>query len=210
MKRRTKLIAGGLVAAVGIAAISAAVVAQGPNSSWCPYGGYGQKAGYGYGQMMGGRGMGRGAGMMGRGGMGMGPGAGMFQQADTLFKQFDADKDDAVSKQELDAGFAAMHAKTDVNGDGKVSVDEFGGLWTQFTRGHMVDKFQMLDDDGDAAITADEFKTPFEYAFQRHDLNDDGKLTRDEFWKRGRGPGPKWRYYEDDDDKNDDDYKRKN
>jgi len=205
MKRRTKLIAGGLIAAFGVAAISAAVVAKGPNSGWCPRGGYGN-AGYGgYSQMMGGRGMGRHGGMMG-------PGAGMFRQADTLFKQFDADKDDAVSKQELDAGFAAMHAKTDANGDGKISVDEFGSLWTQFTRGRMVDKFQMLDDDGDAAITADEFKTPFEYAFQRHDLNDDGKLTRDEFWKRGQGPGPRWRYDDDDDDddKDDDDYKRRN
>jgi len=202
MNSRTKLIVGGLVAAFGVAAISAAVVAKGPNSNWCPRGGYGN-AGYGgYGQMIGGRGMGRHGGMMG-------PGASMFRQADTLFKQFDADKDDAVSKQELDAGFAAMHAKTDVNGDGKISVDEFGGLWTQFTRGRMVDRFQMLDDDGDAAITSDEFKTPFEYAFRRHDLNDDGKLTRDEFWQRGQGRWQKWRYYDDDDDKDDDD-KRKN
>jgi len=97
-----------------------------------------------------------------------------------IFPRFDADKNGVVNKEELTAGFSAMHAETDSDGDGTPSLDEFSVLWNKFRRPYMVDKFQMLDADGSGAVTPEEFSAPFKSAFRRHDVDGNGEVTRDE------------------------------
>jgi Ca2+-binding EF-hand superfamily protein len=48
----------------------------------------------------------------------------------------------------------------------------------------MVDRFQGLDDNGDAAVSAEEFEVPFANVVRRLDRNDDGEITHDELRQR--------------------------
>ena len=56
----------------------------------------------------------------------------------------------------------------------------------------MVDRFQAHDDDGDAAVTLEEFNDRSGRLVQRMDRNGDGAISADDFRSR--------RHYDDDDD----------
>jgi len=96
-----------------------------------------------HGQMMGG-------GMMGGGKMG---GMGYL-------KGMDADGDGTVSPDEMRAGLDAKMKEFDANGDGTLSIEEFEALHSAAIREKMVDRFQILDSDGDGMVTADEMAAP--------------------------------------------------
>ena len=96
-----------------------------------------------HGQMMGG-------GMMGGGKMG---GMGYM-------KGMDADGDGTVSPDEMRAGLDTKLKEFDANGDGTLSIDEFEALHSAAIREKMVDRFQMLDSDGDGMVTAGEMAAP--------------------------------------------------
>jgi len=102
-----------------------------------------------HGQMMGG-------GQMGGGMMGgqMGP--------MTYLHGMDADDNGKVSPDEARAGLAKKLAEFDANGDGALSIDEFESLHSAAIREKMVDRFQMLDNDGDGAVSAEEMTAPAE------------------------------------------------
>ncbi len=51
-------------------------------------------------------------------------------------------------------------------------------------RSRMVDRFQRFDDDGDAAVTSEEFLAPFGKVVSRMDRDDNGELSRDELRRR--------------------------
>ena len=51
-------------------------------------------------------------------------------------------------------------------------------------RSRMVDRFQGLDDDSDAAVTSEEFLAPFGKVVNRMDRDNNGELTRDELRRR--------------------------
>jgi hypothetical protein len=63
-------------------------------------------------------------------------------------------------------------------------LQEYQVLWLDAMRNRMVDRFQSLDDDGDAAVTSEEFLAPFGKVVSRRDRDDNGELTRDEMRKR--------------------------
>ena len=94
--------------------------------------------------------MGGGQGMMGGGMMG---GMGYM-------KGMDADGDGTVSPDEMRAGLDAKLKDFDANGDGTLSIEEFEALHSAAIREKMVDRFQMLDSDGDGMVTADEMAAP--------------------------------------------------
>lgn len=100
-----------------------------------------------HGQMSGGQG-----GMMGGDQMG---GIGFMQD-------FDANGDGNVTPEEARAGLQALLEEFDANGDGTLSISEFESLHSAAIREQMVDGFQMLDNDGDGQITADEMSAPAE------------------------------------------------
>lgn len=176
MTKRTKVVAwlaGGLVAAgVVTAGLSAA---YGGRDFGC--GGHGAYGGHGFGPNMAG-----------------GPGGRMAR----LFERFDTNQDSALSAEELDQGKAAIFADFDRDSNDALNLEEFERLWLDFARPHMVDRFQMLDDDGDAAVTRDEFGRPLARITNHLDRNRDGVLERSEM-------RPRHRWYDDDRDDEDDD-----
>ena len=151
------------------------------------HGDHDQKGGQGAGMMSGQRGMmgGGQGGMMGggQGGMMGGDQGGMMKMMMRMHKQmmnggmmggmggghmgplsymkgFDADGDGTVSPEEMRAGQAAKLAEFDANGDGVLTIDEFENLHSAAIREKMVDRFQMLDNDGDGKVTAEEMAAP--------------------------------------------------
>ncbi len=131
----------------------------------------------------------------GRGGWG---GGGMMMgQALQLFEQADGDKDGKVTAAELDGFAAANLQRFDADGNGRLGLEEFQGLWTEYTRPLRVRAFQFVDGDGDGALTAAELGQPLDRALERLDRNEDGSLARDELSRHGgrgeRGGGDRGR-----------------
>lgn len=171
MTKRTKIVmflAGGLVAA-GVVAGGLSTAYGGRDFGCGEYGGHGAYGGHG-------RHHGLGGSM---------PGERMAR----LIERFDTDQDMALSQAELDAGKAAVFADFDADGNGSLELGEFQALWLDFARPIMVDRFQMLDDDGDARITGDEFERPLALMMRHLDRNRDGKLEPGEMRRRHRGHG---------------------
>lgn len=97
---------------------------------------------------------------------------------------FDANNDGKLTQAEVDQTRRDRFVQFDTDQDGKLSLQEYQALWLDAMRRHMVDRFQALDDDGDAAVTAEEFVAPFDKLVNRMDRNDDGEITRDELRRR--------------------------
>jgi hypothetical protein len=119
---------------------------------------------------------------------GMARQSGMARHGMRLFERFDTDADGIVTQAEIDKARADIMVRFDADGDGKLSLKEYEGVWLDFMRERMVDRFQNLDRDGDAAITADEFAAPMKNIVSWIDTDDDGQLTAKEL-KRRRGHG---------------------
>jgi hypothetical protein len=107
-----------------------------------------------------------------------------------LLKELDANADGSLTQAEIDEGRAAQLAKYDSDKNGSLSLKEFESLWLDMMRSRMVDRFQDLDEDGDAQVTGGEFAEPFAGMVERHDRNGDGALSKDDRPKRSsRGHG---------------------
>jgi len=104
-----------------------------------------------------------------------------------LFKAFDTDNDDVLTQPEVDKARQSQFAKFDTDGNGSLELKEFQALWMEVMRARMVDRFQRLDDDGDAKVTASEFAKRSTRLVSRLDTNGDGKVTRAELRERREG-----------------------
>ncbi len=171
MKTRSKiLIAGAIAATIGGLALA--------GTSYAHRGGQGQGR-----HMMGGRHM-----SGGMHGMGMMRGGHMRGMAvHQFFKTADANEDGKVTQAEIDKALADRLARHDSNKDGKLSLEEFEGVWLEMSRPMMVRRFQRLDPDGDAAITGEELSDRFGNLVKRLDRNGDGALSREDRHHRMRG-----------------------
>ncbi len=158
--------AGALVAAMAVPAYAAkdmanedsgAKVKQGKK----PHGGMSGKKGKPHGGMPHG-------GMMG----------GMMGGRD-MIATFDADGDGRVTQAEVDDYRGNRLAKFDTDGNASLTLSEYEALWLAAMREKMVDRFQDLDADGDAMVTAEEFKRPYANLVRHMDRNGDGVLTRE-------------------------------
>lgn len=180
MKRNTKfIIAIGLVTAIGGLAVAGTSFAK----RW-----HGHHEGY--------RAM-QEAGF--DGGYGAGPGGfhrGRGHHAMKLFKQFDANDDGQLTQEEIDSTRSARFADFDGNSDGLLNLQEYEALWLEAMRSRMVDRFQHLDEDGDASVTMLEFQAPFSQMVSLMDRNGDGFLSPED--------RPRRKHYHDDDDYEDD------
>ncbi len=96
---------------------------------------------------------GSGPGLHRRGGNGF-----RFMMADSFGnEELDLNKDGDVTEEEARQARSAKLKSFDRNNDGRLSLDEYEGVWMEARRKHMVDAFQDLDEDGDAQVTIDEF-----------------------------------------------------
>ncbi len=168
MQTRTKvIIAAGLAVALGGAALAGTTQARGSKDGQGHH--YGQQAGYGHGGYHGGR---HGKHKRGR-------------RLERLLDAYDTNGDGKLTQAEIDQARAGRFADFDTNGDGKLSLEEYEALWMDAMRERMVDRFQSLDNDGDAAVTSEEFGKPTRRIVQRMDRNEDGEISRDDFKRKG-------------------------
>ncbi|MEM8989890.1 MAG: hypothetical protein AAGD08_05700 [Pseudomonadota bacterium] len=118
-------------------------------------------------------------------------GPGMRGQLRTLFQYLDQDRNGSLQRTEAEAVILDRLATFDTDESGALVLEEFEGLWLDFSRRQMVDRFQSLDEDGDGMVTEAEMTDPLARLFRRADLNEDGTLDRtDRQLRRGRGPAP--------------------
>lgn len=115
----------------------------------------------------------------GHGMMGMGP--------EAILGQFDADNDGKLTQAEIDQARTERFARYDADGNGILSLDEFGNLFHEVIQPMTVRAFQMLDPDGDGSVTTAEFDQPFTNLVQRFDRNGDGALSPEDRPKRWHG-----------------------
>jgi hypothetical protein len=118
----------------------------------------------------------------GWGGSHGGPGA---MGGGEVFDQADADKNGTLTRAEVDAFRADKLRRFDAGGDGRLSLEEFQGLWAEMTRPMQVRAFQFVDGNGDGQISDEEMRRPLDAFVDRLDRNDDDSVARDEL----RGPG---------------------
>ena len=112
-----------------------------------------------------------------------------------LVALLDTDGDGKISADEIAAEQKRLFTAADVNGDGKLSPDEFRrrGAWFQVLS--VVTLFDLLDSNGDSAVTIEEIQNPSKRWFKRYDANNSGKLDDDELAQHGRGAGDSpWRH----------------
>ena len=156
MKTRTKILLGTLAA--GVVATTLVV-------------GHAEAGGRGWGGPHGGAG---------------GPGGRIGWAGDEVFDQADADKDGVLTRAEVDAFRADKLRRFDANGDAKLALEEFQGLWAEMTRPMQVRAFQFVDANGDGQLSDEEMRRPLDALVDRLDRNDDGSVARDEL-RGGRG-----------------------
>ena len=97
-----------------------------------------------------------------------------------LIEQFDANNDGQVTQDEIDGARSERFQQFDANNDGRLSLEEYEALWMDAMRERMVDRFQRLDDDGDAIVTQEEFVAPMRNLVIRRDRDGDGSITVEE------------------------------
>jgi hypothetical protein len=111
-----------------------------------------------------------------------------------MLESFDTNEDGKLSQEEIDQSRGERFGRFDGDADQALTLQEYEQLWLDAMREVMVDRFQDLDADGDAKVTAEEFQRPFAKIVQRRDRNGDGVIDREDFQRHGprmpmQGPG---------------------
>jgi hypothetical protein len=127
------------------------------------------------------------------------PGAGMprhdreHARGDRFVRFLDVNKDGKVSLDEIVGEEGRVFGAADVNGDGKLTPEEFQRRGELFMRLRVTTLFDLLDTNGDAQLTKEEIAAPTSRWFKRYDKNADGFIAADELPQggpMGRPGGP--------------------
>lgn len=112
------------------------------------------------------------------------------RHATQFVRIYDTNGNGTVSMDEIKAEQKRILAAADIDSNGSLSVDEFR------RRGRLIQSlgtttlFDMLDTNGDRAITADELAAPSARWFVRYDADGSGAMSAEELPQRhGRGRG---------------------
>ncbi|MEO0622046.1 MAG: hypothetical protein AAFU49_14760 [Pseudomonadota bacterium] len=97
-----------------------------------------------------------------------------------MLRYLDANGDNALERTEAEGTIVAKLAQFDADRDQVLTLEEFEGLWLDFTRSRMVDRFQHLDENGDGRVTEAEMTDPLDHVFARVDMNEDGRIDRED------------------------------
>jgi EF hand len=108
-----------------------------------------------------------------------------MQDVSGLMERYDANRDGALSQEEIDTNRSQWHGEFDKDKTGDLTLAEFETLWLKARRETMVREFQEFDRDGDGKLTLDEYKAPLNAMVSRLDSNGDGLVNKDDR-RRGR------------------------
>ena len=103
-----------------------------------------------------------------------------------LMERYDANRDGALSQEEIDTNRTQWHGEFDKDKSGDLSLAEFEVLWLKARHEMMVREFQEFDRDGDAKLTLEEYRAPLNAMVSRMDRNGDALLNKDDRYRRGR------------------------
>lgn len=185
MKRSTKLILGLVAGGIGLASISAAVVANDKFEARKEL------------QIASGGSFGHGK----HGGRDK-----MMARMTKLFEDHDVNKDGAVTQDEVDMVRKRALAKFDTDKNGTLSKAEYQNYWADLMEARVTRGFERLDDDDNGQISTDEFIKPLSGIIKRHDEDNDGAVNKEELEEHMKGKGRKGKRHgkydrDDDEDK---------
>lgn len=121
----------------------------------------------------------------------------MKRMAERRIQFLDTNKDGKISAAEIAAEEKRLFAAADIDGDGKLSVEEFRRRGQWFVRMGTSSFFDMLDANGDGQISVEEMTGPSTRWLKRHDSDKNGSIDADEYVKAreaGRGAGDHGRH----------------
>jgi hypothetical protein len=122
------------------------------------------------------------------GGPGMHSGAGdtprLSRHAERFMMLYDLNGDGKVSIQEINDDQARMFNAMDVNGDKSMSVDEIRRRGRSLQIFRTTTLFDLLDANGDGKLAIEEIQSPSKRWFKRYDKNGDGVMEASEIPSR--------------------------
>ncbi len=112
----------------------------------------------------------------------------MSRRAERFTRLYDLNGDGKVTVDEINGDQARMFGAMDLDGDKALSIEEMRRRGRSLQLWRTVSMFDLLDVNGDGRISVDEIQGPTRRWFARHDVNKDGILSADELpSRRGRG-----------------------
>jgi hypothetical protein len=112
----------------------------------------------------------------------------MSRRAERFTRLYDLNGDGKVTVDEINGDQARMFGAMDLDGDKALSIEEMRRRGRSLQLWRTVSMFDLLDVNGDGRISVDEIQGPTRRWFARHDANKDGILSADELpSRRGRG-----------------------
>ncbi len=113
------------------------------------------------------------------------------RRAERFTRLYDLNGDGKVTIDEINGDQARMFGALDLDGDKALSIEEMRRRGRSLQLWRTVSMFDLLDVNGDGKISVDEIQGPTKRWFARHDVNKDGILSADELparrWGRGHG-----------------------
>jgi len=110
-----------------------------------------------------------------------------FHPPSTILEKYDANHDGIVTRKEMEEGLRVDFAKADVKKNGCLNDDEVRAVNQQRWDEDQSTASPLVDFKGQGCIDFDEFAATARSLFAQMDLNEDGKLTKDELHPpRGR------------------------
>lgn len=97
-----------------------------------------------------------------------------------LLMEVDADKNGAVTLEEINAYRAAKVTAIDVSKDGEINLEEFTAGFNVLMKDRTARAFQRLDADASGSITSAELDAASANLIERMDRNDDGVISKDD------------------------------
>lgn len=115
------------------------------------------------------------------GGMGGQGGNPRARAAAAMFDRFDINGDGKITREEFDEANAQRFEQLDVNKDGSITFEELTAQSKGQNAQRMRALFDHADKNGDGRLDKDEFAAISDMQFERIDINGDGVITREEF-----------------------------